>query len=509
MSSNQSRVLQVAYHASPTLSRFHHSKAVVRGVMGPVGSGKSTGCCMELFVNACNQKANAKGVRKTRMVVVRNTLPELKTTTIKTWKDWFPPGNPKKDPTAFGEFTGVAPLTHFVVYQLDDGTTVDMEVIFLALDQPEDVKKLLSLECTMVWINEAREIPKEIIDAATTRIGRFPSAKDGGCTRKGVIMDTNPPDDAHWWYKWAEEETPEGYEFFRQPGGLEHNAENLEWLEQPENWKELPIEERRRFGRRYYEDMVAGKDPAYVDVMVNANYGTILKGVPVYANYWNKRIHQAPMVIPVRTRVPVTIGVDSSGRHPAALFLQPVGRGRWQAVKELCVMDPKGMGAQAFSQWLVETIKQNFPDAPIDEIWGDPAGQFPSQNDERTYFDILDEELRKYRLRMKPSPDLRFPQRYDATIWMLSTLIDGEPMFEVSPDCKVFIQAVNGKYMFKEINTAGGGTRTDDRPVKNVYSNIMDGWQYAACGILYRSKLAQKNRGPVQVYSLGSGGKVI
>ena len=40
---------------------------------------------------------------------------------------------------------------------------LDLEVIFLALDRPEDVKKLLSLELTGIWINEAREIPKVLL----------------------------------------------------------------------------------------------------------------------------------------------------------------------------------------------------------------------------------------------------------------------------------------------------------------------------------------------------------
>lgn len=503
------RVIRVEYNASPTLSRFHNSPSVVRGVMGPVGSGKSVGCCFELFRLACSQKPNAHGVRQTRMLIIRNTLPELRTTTMKTWKDWFPPGDPKKDPSAFGLFTGQPPYTHFVKYKLDDGTKVDMEVIFLALDQPDDAKKLLSLECTAIWVNEAREVPKEIIDAGTQRIGRFPSAKNGGCSRKALIMDTNPPDDSHWWYKWAEEETPKGYEFFRQPGGLEPNAENLEWLTQPDNWQELTLEQRRAHGRQYYLDIVQGKDPAYVDVMVNAQYGTILKGVPVYAQCWNKRFHLALTVIPIRSRVPITVGIDCSGRHPAAVYLQPVGRDRWQVVRELAIMDDKGMGAERFTQHFVEDIKRHFPDSPIDEIWGDPAGDSPSQNDERTYFDILNRELKKVQLRVKASPGLRFPDRYDAVEWMLKNLVDGEPKLEVSPACLTLVQGFNGKYMFKQMNTAGGGTIVDDRPVKNRWSNPHDALQYAACGIRVRSGDFKKNRGPAPVVSMGKGWRII
>ena len=71
--------------------------------------------------------------------------------------------------------------------------------IFLALDRPEDVKKLLSLELTGVWINEAREIPKSIVDACSMRVGRYPSMRDGGPSWYGVIADTKPPDTDHWW----------------------------------------------------------------------------------------------------------------------------------------------------------------------------------------------------------------------------------------------------------------------------------------------------------------------
>ena len=72
---------------------------------------------------------------------------------------------------------------------------LELEVLFLALDRPEDVKKLLSLELTGICVNEAREIPKSIIDACTIRVGRFPSMRDGGATWTGVICDTNAPEE--------------------------------------------------------------------------------------------------------------------------------------------------------------------------------------------------------------------------------------------------------------------------------------------------------------------------
>jgi hypothetical protein len=63
--------------AGPTVERFHASNAFVRGLMGPVGSSKSTACCIEILSRAQEQKA-FNGVRRTRWAVIRNTYPELK-----------------------------------------------------------------------------------------------------------------------------------------------------------------------------------------------------------------------------------------------------------------------------------------------------------------------------------------------------------------------------------------------------------------------------------------------
>ena len=170
---------------------FMKDGSFVRGIRGPVGSGKSVTCCMEIMRKAIKQKPNDQKVRRSRWAVIRNTNPQLKTTTIKTWRDWFSDD--------LGRFVWSPPYTHNVCFALPDETTVELEVIFLALDKSEDVKKLLSLELTGVWINEAREISKSIVDACTMRVGRFPSMRDGGPSWYGVIMDTNSPDESHWW----------------------------------------------------------------------------------------------------------------------------------------------------------------------------------------------------------------------------------------------------------------------------------------------------------------------
>ena len=64
----------------------------MRVLMGPVGSGKSVTCSFEVVRRASMQAPNKQGIRKTRAAVVRETARQLLDTTIKTFLDWFPPG---------------------------------------------------------------------------------------------------------------------------------------------------------------------------------------------------------------------------------------------------------------------------------------------------------------------------------------------------------------------------------------------------------------------------------
>jgi hypothetical protein len=240
---------------------------------GPVGSGKSVACAVEIFRRACEQAPNAENIRRTRWAVVRNTYAELRLTTIKTWKAWFS--------SEFGEFYETAPYQHLMKFIIPDGSKVEAEVIFLALDQEKDVKRLLSMDLTGVYFNEIREIAKPNVDGADSRIGRFPMMKDGGATWHGIFADTNPPEEDHWLYKLAERDKPEGWQFFAQPGGVK--KVNGEWVANPaaENIPNLPP--------RYYLNQLPGKSDDWISVYLGAEYGHIA----TEGSYWAEEIAQA------------------------------------------------------------------------------------------------------------------------------------------------------------------------------------------------------------------------
>ena len=64
--------MAIHYKAEPTASKFHRSDAFVRGLRGPIGTGKSVTCCMEMIRRA-REQAPLEGVRRTRWAGIRNT----------------------------------------------------------------------------------------------------------------------------------------------------------------------------------------------------------------------------------------------------------------------------------------------------------------------------------------------------------------------------------------------------------------------------------------------------
>ena len=258
------------------LKQFMKDDTFFRGIRGPVGSGKSVGCCVEVFRRALQQEKNSEGIRRSRWAIIRNTNPQLKTTTIKTWLDWFPEDQ-------WGRFRWEVPYTHHIK-QGD----LDLEVIFLALDRPEDVKKLLSLELTGIWINEARELPKSIIDACTMRVGRFPSMRDGGPSWTGVIADTNAPEEDHWWpimsgevpvpdHISAEEAkmlvAPDNWVFYTQPPGMTEEKDASGSVK--EYLPNDKAENKDNMMKSYYPNLIQGKTKSWIDVYVMNKLGAI------------------------------------------------------------------------------------------------------------------------------------------------------------------------------------------------------------------------------------------
>jgi hypothetical protein len=355
-----------------------------------------------------------------------------------------------------GHFS-VINLTFVLDQQLPDGTRVEAEFMFRALDKPDDVKKLLSLELTGAWGNEARELPKPVIDMLQGRVGRYPPKMSGvSPTWFGVILDTNPPDEDHWFYKMFEEDMPETFQLFKQPSGLSPEAENIENL--PPN---------------YYKNMMAGKDSNWIDVYVHGKYGFIADGEPVYPEF-NRDIHVVPAEeLHFDPKEDLWIGLDF-GRTPAAAFAQLQGD-RWVFLDEITTTN---MGAKDFAKLLGSHIKRYYRTEAQTFIFGDPSGDYAGQASDDTPFLVL----QSAGIEAYPAPSQDPTIRREALASQMTVLSrTGKPRLAISTKCRMLVKGLAGGYKYRRIQVPGE-ERYQSKPDKNKFSHVCEAAEYLLVG---------------------------
>lgn len=454
---------EVNYEASPTFARFHNDPSFFRGIRGPWGSGKTTGCCWDIWIRAHQMHPCKDGVRRSRWVAIRNTYAELKSTTIQSWSAWFGPENGP----GFGSIVYDSPIRQVIRLDYLDHP-VEIEMWFVAMDRPDQVKKLKSMEVTGGWMNEASELPVEVLEYLTPRVGRYPHPKDmprsypvgrDWPSWSGIIADTNSMDHDHWWYELAELKRPKGYRFYDQPSGLSPDAENIKFLPG---------------GANYYYRLMEGKDDQWIKVYVHNQYGATKKGSPIYPEY-NDAVHVSKEPLEVYRALPLYIGFDF-GLTPACLICQISPRGQLRVLRE--IVTPKGetMGIVRFCEELVLPILNNHYAGMDWRAKGDPGGNIRSQTDERTCID----DLNYLGIPAEATSTNRYNPRREALAFYMTRMIDGKPCFLIDPtNAPNFRKGLNGEYRWREVRRIGGSTELTGEPDKNDYSHIVEAGQYA------------------------------
>lgn len=460
-----------AYDPTKTQRAFMLDEAYVRVLAGPVGGGKSVTCVHELVRLACGQAPNKNGVRKTRAVIVRNTADQLALTTRKTVFDWLPPGEA-------GVWKAVE-KTFTLIANQPDGTRVESEWLFIALDTPDDVRKALSLETTFLWGNEARELHSEVVDGLLGRLNRYPSMKDGGPTRSCALFDTNMPDEDTWWHD-KMESPPSNWSIFKQPAAIVKPARYVElYAEEPEEvledkdgneWAVNPAcDNYDHLPKQYYPNLIPGKTEDWLRVYLRSEYGRSLSGTPVYEKTFTYDFHVSPNPLKyIRgDSYPIVIGVDF-GRTPAAVFKQRDPRGRVLTLGEVTA---ENMGIETFiSTRLNPFIANNFAGGSF-VCAPDPAGFAKQQMNEMSLVDVL--KKAGYKCVRPPTNDPE--RRIQAVERLLVQQLEGKAMYLIDPSCETLIRGFRYGYRYK-IKKNG---EMEDRPDKNSFSHVHDANQYA------------------------------
>lgn len=432
-------------------------------IMGPLGSGKTVQCILKLFDLMCEQEPvkdkqhKNYGVRLSRIIAARNTYSELFSTTIKDWLEIH---------GELGDFKqgNKEPPTHFIRFKLEDGTRVECDIVFIAFDRPEHVKKARGIQTTWVWLNETKEHSKAVLDMLDLRHGRYPSNKEGARpTHHGMIGDSNAPDEDHWYFKLAEIERPEDWAFYRQAGGVIKDGEN--WLvnDKAENLFNLP--------EGYYRRGLQGKTDDWIKVNLANEYGFVSNGKPVHPMYTDS-VHCQHLEFKPAKDTPIVLGFDF-GRTPACAFLQRTSIGRWVCFDEVVLTDS---GAVDFAPSLKRYIEEMYPDHHF-KGWGDPSGNNKNQSNSETPFQIM----RAAGIPCNPTvSNDPMKRRAALEVPMKEMCMDGKPRFIVLPKASMIRKGLQGGFCYRRVQTTG--ERYTDEPDKNEYSHPVEALEYALQG---------------------------
>lgn len=446
---------EITFTAPPTVAAFMGSSSFGRLIAGPVGSGKTTGCMFELLRRACEQEAAEDGLRYTRFAIVRQTLKQLRDTVLKDITEWL---------------EGIAQ------YKVSDSTIyieigdVRSEWILIPLDNPEDQRRLLSMQLTGAWASEVIEMDVGLMAPLSGRIGRYPSGRSGAATWSGIIADTNLPAEGSDWWKLMVEPPPD-WQVFIQPSGLSDEAENLNWLNQTPQTKVLPYDAAARLdrGRQYYTRLVNmyGEDSDWVKRYVKAQFGDDPSGTAVFRDSFKQSFHVVDELEPV-ANMPLLIGQDF-GRDPCAVICQLDHKGRLLVLEEVIANDV-GLELHVQRGLRPALLQARYLGKPV-AVVGDPAGRAKSSIYETTSFD----DLKRMGFNAFPAPTNDLDPRIRAVeAWLLAQRDGGAAIVFDKIRCPTLIRGMAGGYRFER-------TRTGERkakPAKNEYSHPIDALQY-------------------------------
>src|SRR5215472_16482083 len=472
----------IDYRPAPTIRAFikdfRYSGLFYTFIVGPVGSAKTTALFFKLVYLASKQAPSPDGIRRTKAVIVRNTLPQLKDTTIASWNLWFRDG-----------VAGTWNATD-KIFTLRYGD-VECEVLFRPLDSPDDVRRVLSLELNFAILDEFVEIPKAVIDALSARLGRYRQPDGTPVTIWGLWASSNPGNEDNWWFDFLHGPAVRRYarlpgalvptlvpdsgavdpaasvslepiaSYYLQPGGLTPDAENLE---------NLPV--------NYYRDAAAGKSEIWIRQFIDSTWGFSIAGKAVVPGF-RADLHVAlPHTLQPNPFFPLVVGLDPGITGSAMTLSQQDYDGRIRVFAELC---QEGMGAERLIQERLQPLLRNrFPQVNRVIIAADPAAAARTQTDERTVVKIF----KKY-YDVDVESNNRLPLRLDAIDHYVSSLVEGRAALQIDPSCQTLIRALKGGWRYAA--DLKRETLRGHEPDKNPYSHPGDAFGYL-CRFFHRDR---------------------
>lgn len=407
---------------------FIESRAIADLFSSRRGEGKSTGLAWSIFYHTRNNPGAA-------WAVVRDTGVNLRTTTMKTFFEWFPPGICGSYNITNKEFTWAEGLAK--------GT-----VTFVGMDDPQDATKFLSWELGGIAMDEpapasgSAGIDEMIFDLGMTCF------RQPGMKWYSMKLAENNPDESHWTYKKFVAPGMDGYVLWQPPN--------------PENERNLPPD--------YYEKMRASlaHRPDLQRRFVDGEFGYQVEGKQVTPQ-WNDKLHLVTGMNPL-PRYETVLCWDF-GLNPTCLVTQRTPLGHWNVLDS---MVGEGIGTEELIvDWVKPLITDRYQKCPLRHI-GDPAGANREQSSSaRSAVRVIKQTLGG---NFKKGP-VFWQERLAPTQAVLTRTIGGHGLVQVDRNRAQQVWfALRGGWHY---NVARTGV-VSGLPKKNIHSHPGDAFSYAA-----------------------------
>lgn len=464
-----------------TIRDFLTSTALVRGIMGPVGSGKTGGCLIDNVYNCMGQAPHPRDyeldrgvrlfLRRTKHAVIRSTTRDLEKTTIPSWLHWVPKG--------MGHWTGGSggvPATHTLLWNMGDGTAAHMVVEFVGLGEKKPEEALPGWEGTTGYMNEANLQQRMVMTYLRSRVGRYPAVDASigfrGATRRAITADFNGVDSEHWLYDVFVQNLQPGYEFFRQPGGMIRQGAGYVTNPLAENIENLPPD--------YYPGQIAGQPEWFIKAKILNEWAGARDGDPVYTEYDDDRHATRDELQPI-PGLPLKVGGDA-GLHAAVVIAQQDLFGQLRVLDEV-IAPESGMGAEAFGKFVLGVLNSRYGGYRVEDGWYDPAGNQRSASDERSWAMVM-QAITGFPWRPTDSNKPGIRQQAVRHALLTNLVINGKPApgILVSSRCKILLKGFRGSYRLKRSQDAAGNIIAEAEK-NHPFSDVHDALQYLCMGL--------------------------
>jgi len=474
---------------SPKGQEFMESRAFVRLLAGPVGSGKSTIAAIEILRLAMLQNKNPRdGVRRSRCIVLRNTAAQLRDTVKPLLNEWFVVKTGGK--LAYWKHSEGNGRLYISCFH-PDGGLVQCEVMLMAVDTPDDVRRLLSVEASFAFCEEFVHLDRDVFFGLMGRVARYPSRVDGGCAFPCVYGSSNPPMAETFWAE-VLENPPEGWDVFWQPPALLEDkslnpeAENLQFLDP-----------------NYYKNLIAGKTDDWIGQFLQNRFGVGQSGQAVYKHTYmrHKHVHEglaASTLLGYSEQYPVVVGLDN-GLTAAAVITQQDARGRVIVAGEAVVPDGETMAFERyFDTILLPALRQVTMSRNVVMVM-DPACFQRSQLDARTIAQFVKDRGFQVIKASTNKPD----KRIGAVEQLLTTMVGEYPRLVIDKERNPTL--IKGfEYGYKYPQRKSGEMNVENGPEKNKFSHVHDALQYAALHYTSGGDADRKRRHNIVVPTISS-----